>query len=99
MNSDPTIIHLILTHRRRHFSQTLQERQLQKSRLSQCMIRCLVRHRCMIRHLSPNAIRHLRRLSRSIPRCMTRCLIPHRCAILRHRLNSHGLRLLNMTRC
>jgi len=23
------------------------------------MIRCLVRHRCMIRHLSPNAIRHL----------------------------------------
>jgi hypothetical protein len=46
----------------------------------------------MIRHLSPNAIRHLRRLSRSTPRCMTRCLIRHRCAILRHRLSSHGLR-------
>jgi hypothetical protein len=61
------------------------------------MIQCLIHRPCTTHHLSLNAIRPLRRLSRSIPRCMTRCLIRHRCAILRHGLNSLGLRLLNVT--
>jgi hypothetical protein len=58
-----------------------QARQLQEGRLSQCMIRCQIRHRCMIRHRSPNATRHQRRLSRSIRRCTTLCQIRRRCAI------------------
>ena len=80
MNSDPTTPHPDPPCH--HFTQTLQERpfrarQLQEGHLSQCMIQCQIHHRCTTRRLSPNATRHLHRLSRSIPRCMTLCLIRH----------------------